>query len=236
MVVWRADGSRVHVGEGHGGGADDKGSADLRELDALAELVGGCHGALGEMRWRGCVDGMWRSEGWCRVQKKNFELLKTQRCFEFSLADRVWRMGAAHYLATEAAVRKSCTFFCPSLKSPYYVPTVSQRPYPTAYIYLNIPFNFPLLLNKDWQPALAKLSRNSLRTLGCWCYNLQSSPSRCPWPARDLNEYDTKCKVCHLRLAILNVHSPWAEEFHPRIRIYNSPCTFSPPRMALPLF
>lgn len=39
VVVRHADGARVRLGEGHGGAADDEGAADLRELDALAELV-----------------------------------------------------------------------------------------------------------------------------------------------------------------------------------------------------
>lgn len=96
MVVWRADGSRVHVGEGHGGGADDKGPADLGELDAFAELVGRCHGAWGrcaggDVSMR-CGD---RRDG--TESKKEFRdgkvMLKTQRCF--SLVDRVWMLGAA---------------------------------------------------------------------------------------------------------------------------------------------
>lgn len=86
VVVWRADWSRVHVGEGHGGGADDEGSADLCELDTLAELVGGCHGVWGRCAEEDASMG-------CGDQRDGADSKKEFRDVEdaalLSLADRV---------------------------------------------------------------------------------------------------------------------------------------------------
>lgn len=55
VVVGNTSRSRVGIGEGQSGAANDEGPADLRQLDALAELVWWCHGGRARSRikeWR----------------------------------------------------------------------------------------------------------------------------------------------------------------------------------------
>lgn len=44
MIIWGADRSRIRFAKRHGCRANDKRPANLRQLDALAELVGRRHG------------------------------------------------------------------------------------------------------------------------------------------------------------------------------------------------
>lgn len=61
MIIWGADRSRIRIAKWHGCCSDDKRTANLRQLDALAELVGRRHGdvaLLCAMRLRDIGDGL----------------------------------------------------------------------------------------------------------------------------------------------------------------------------------
>ena len=102
VVIWRANRTRVRIRKGHGGGAYDKGSADLGELDALAELIGRSHGVRreddGEGASVGCGDETDDAEskkfemelGWLWVLKDAASL---------SLVDRYWTFGGPWWAA-----------------------------------------------------------------------------------------------------------------------------------------